>query len=220
MRIIATTALAVALPLTLAAAPQSSGPGRVTVGTDVSEWSSGTLPGDGLIPIGGSGQVNGEFVVAERNGIQVGLRAQERQEGVLEATDVGRVGRYEATAGSDAGLATWNYDWHVDLRDARGVAAGTTLADYTLTLETDHMGEDGRLFGFPVPTDLTFGEAAPFEEAVLYQQSWNPEHGDVADGVDDFEPAAEGTYHLRLVLTPATFNGPELAVAIEVDVVE
>lgn len=220
MRIIATTALAVALPLTLAAAPQGSGPGRVTVGTDVSEWSSDTPAGDGLIPIGGSGQVNGEFVVAERNGIQVGLRAQQRHEGVLEATDAGRVGRYEATTGysDDQGRATWNYDWHVDLRDARGVAAGTTLEDYTLTLETDHVQDT--LFGAPTPLDLTFDGAVP-GDTVLYQSSQNPEFGDEGPtAADDFDALAENTYHLRLVLTPATFNGPELAVAIEVDVVE
>lgn len=204
----------------IAAAPAQSGPGKVDIGSDVSTWESGSPSGDGLIPVQGSGQVNGEFVVAERYGIQIGLRAQERFEGTLEATrgQGGRVGVYEAEAGySEDDEATWNYDWHVDLRDAKGVAKGTTLEDYTLELETDHV--QNTLFGFPTPLDLTFGGAVP-GDTVLYQSSQNPEFGDEGSGSLDFDASATGTYHLRLVLTPKTFNGPPLAAAIAVEVVE
>ena len=60
------------------AAKPASGPGHVLIGLDASTWDSGVPVGPGLIPIGGAGQVNGEFTIAERNGIQIGLRAQER----------------------------------------------------------------------------------------------------------------------------------------------
>src|SRR5688572_21310455 len=45
---------------------------------DVSEWSSSTAPAPDIIPVGGSGQVNGDFVVSERNGVQVAIRASRR----------------------------------------------------------------------------------------------------------------------------------------------
>lgn len=205
-------ALAVAMVGTAAAKPQS-GPGKVQVGVDASEWSSDTPTAPGIVPVGGSGQINGEFVVAERLGIQIGLRAQERFVGPLEATpnQNGKVGIYEAATGtSDSqGRATWNYDWHVDLRDAHGVAAGTTLSDYFLTLETDAFSSQ---FGSPVPIDLTFGGAVP-GDTVLYQQSFNPVFGSTG-----FDPDAVGSYSLSLVLTPKTFNGPPLVATIQVNV--
>ena len=48
--------------------------GKITVGTDVSEWNIGT------------GQLNGEFVVSELQGIELGLRAQERFIGPITVT--------------------------------------------------------------------------------------------------------------------------------------
>lgn len=189
-----------------------SGPGKVTVGTDVSEWNVG------------DGQPNGEFVTAERQGIQIGLRAQERFEGPLEVTPTSgnKVGVYQATTGdTGSNNATWNYDWHVDLSDARGVAEGKTLDDYRLELEQDFT--DQSLFGVlgAHPVQLPLGEegvdgvcsAATFDAASLCQQSWNPGFGN-----DDFNPNTSATYHLRLVLTPETFKGQPLAVAIEVNV--
>ena len=139
--------------------------------------------------------------------------AQERFVGPLNATPNknGKVGIYEASIGfsDDLGRATWNYDWHVDLRNAQGVAAGKTLADYDLTLETDMFTSQ---FGFPVPIDLTFGGFIP-GNVVLYQASLNP-----VFGATGFAPSVVGTYNLRLVLTPKTFNGPPLAVSIQVNV--
>lgn len=183
--------------------------GKVTVGTDVTEWDSGTTtdPANGIYPIGGTGQLNGEFTVAERNGIQIGLRAQERFEGTIEASG-NRTGVYEAETGFSSGTrATWNYDWHLDLRGAEGRYADKTLGDYDLTLETDIASS---LFENDIPMDLTFGS---LDNGVLYQGSWNPDFGN-----DVFDPTVEGTYHFRLVLTPSTFNGPPLAVAIEINV--
>jgi hypothetical protein len=217
MRLIVGLCVAVALSMVLAgstAAKPVSGPGDVAVGVDASVWDSDLPAGDGLLPIGGSGQINGEFTTAERLGIQIGLRAQERFVGPIEATPStnGKVGIYEAAAGGDSdGRATWNYDWHVDLRNAHGVAAGTTLDDYDLTLETDMFTEQ---FGFDEPIDLTFGGVIG-SGLVLYQQSFNPVFGNT-----EFDPSAPGVYNLRLVLTPKTFNGPPLAVAIQVVVTD
>jgi len=189
------------------------GPGKVVVGTDVSVWDSSIEQDEenGIYPIGGSGQVNGEFTTAERNGIQIGLRAQKRFEGTIEANG-NRVGVYESETGFSSGTrAVWNYDWHVDLRGAKGKYAGKTLEDFDLTLETNIAPS---LFGFPVPLDLTFGGAIA-QNAVLYQSSQNPDFGN-----DVFDATVEDTYTFRLVLTPKTFNGPPLATAIEVNVTD
>lgn len=206
--------LALATASTAVAGRLDSGPGEISVGVDVSVWDS-TVPVDavaGIFPIGGNGQINGEFTVAERLGIEIGLRAQKRFVGPLAATpSMNRmVGIYEAVTGvSDtSGRATWNYDWHVDLRNALGVAAGTTLADYDLTLETDMFASQ---FGFAVPLDLTFGVLPG--NTVLYQVSLNP-----VFGATGFDPTVEATFNLRLVLTPKTFNGPPLAASIQVNV--
>lgn len=100
-------------------------------GVDASEWDSTTLPVSGVIlPVGGAGQVNGQFVTGERYGVQVGIRAQERLFGpTLPVTRAKQVGVYVAATGysSPAPLASWNYDLHIDLRNAQGVAAGKTL---------------------------------------------------------------------------------------------
>lgn len=193
--------------------PQS-GPGQVLIGVDASTWSSSEPTGDGLIPIGGSGQVNGQFTVARRHGIEIGLRAQERFVGPLMAVpnQNNKVGIYHAATGfSDAQQrATWNYDWHVDLRDAYGVAAGTSLGDYELTLETNIA--DSTLFGLPLPLDLTFGGFIP-DDTVLYQSSQNPKFGN-----PPFDAAAAGTYEFTLVLTPVSFRGPPLKSSITVEV--
>lgn len=191
-----------------------SGPGLVEIGIDASTWSSNEPTGDGLIPIGGSGQVNGEFTIARRLGIEIGLRAQERFVGPIMAVPNhnNQVGIYQAETGfSDAqGRATWNYDWHVDLRNAYGVARGRSLGDYVLTLEADIA--DSTLFGFPLPLDLTFGGFIP-DDTVLYQSSQNPKFGNPS-----FDAAAPGTYEFTLVLTPKSFRGPPLKSSITVQV--
>jgi len=190
----------------------ASGPGQVLIGVDASDWDSSIAldPDNGIFPIGGAGQINGEFTVAERNGIQIGLRAQERFVGPLVAVpnQNNKVGLYEAASGGGA-TATWNYDWHVDLRHAQGVAKGTTLVDYELTLDTNIATD---LFVGPVPIDLTFGGLVP-GNTVLYQASQNPVFGN-----DQFDPSVPGTYQFVLTLTPKTFNGPPLQVTIQVNV--
>lgn len=122
-----------------------------------------------------------------------------------------KVGVYLAETGNDptttSERAVWNYDIHVDLRDAVGVAKGRTLGDYDLFLDTNIASS---LFTFPVPLDLTFGGFIP-ADTVLYQQSLNPVFGNM-----EFDIDAEGTYELNLILIPKTFNGPPLIASIDV----
>jgi len=114
--------------------------------TDVSVWDSSvpTAPFTGIFPIGGSGQIAGNFAVdtydKKDTAIQVGLRAQDRFIGPIEP--IGNV-YFAATGESTPGLATWNFDWSVD--------AGTTyletqlgkdltaldLEDFTVILEIE-----------------------------------------------------------------------------------
>jgi hypothetical protein len=196
------------------ATPQS-GPGNVQVGANASVWDSTVAanPATGIYPIGGSGQVNGEFTTAERNGIQIGLRAQDRFAGTIDAipSENGKVGTYGSTvSGSTVNdAARWNFDWHVDLRNAKGVAKNKSLSDFDIRLETNAFNS---FFANPEPVDLTFGGVVP-GNAVLYQSSQNASFGN-----NDFNPSVPGVYNFRLVLTPKTFNGPDLAVAIIVNV--
>lgn len=188
--------------------------GNVTVGTDVSSWDVGT------------GQPNGEFVTAEGQGVEIGLRAQERFEGPLDVTgaDGDRVGVYEAstTEGDPGDTGTWNYDFHVDVSEATGRHAGRTLSDYTLVLEQDFTDES--LFGALGSDPVVLPMAAESDGGVcsdgtatetLCQQSWNPGFGN-----SQYDPSEERTYDLRLVLTPETFSGQPLAVAIRVEVTD
>ena len=149
----------------------AGGKTRISVGVNASEWSSGTVLDAvaGIFPVGGSGQLNGEFTIAERDGIQIGLRATDRKDGLLTVSGR-RKGRYEAPIGSEPRgpsdprlVAEWNYDWHVDLR---GAAAGTELGDFDLILNQTFAPS---LFGFPNPVDLTFGGFVP-NHTVLFHR--------------------------------------------------
>jgi hypothetical protein len=197
--------------LQLSASNNAGSIGKVTLDANVSQWNVG------------SGQFNGEFVIAEGQGVELGLRAQKRGEGLLEVsgTNGNRVGVYQATTGVSSGTnnATWNYDFHVDLSKATGNAKGKDLNDYELVLEQNYTTQNlfGVLGSDPVQLPLN---AEPVGVCVtstftstLCQQSWNPGFGNT-----DFDANAEGTYDLRLVLTPKTFNGQPLAVAVKVNV--
>jgi hypothetical protein len=184
---------------------------EVFVGSDASQWFSDfPNPATGYFPIGGAGQLNGEFVIVVGEGVEIGLRATDRKDGLLTATGK-KKGVYLAATGLDqneAGRAEWNYDWHVDLR-----GSGTTLSDYDLTLIQTFapklLGEGGPLdLTFP---DLTFGI---LDNAVLYQSSQNPSFFN-----DTFDPFAEGTYNLVLKLKPKK-GGPGLAAHIKVIVTD
>lgn len=188
--------------------------GKVTLDTTVYGDESGTM-------LYGSGIPNGQWVTAEVQGVVVGLRATDRTDGLLgiDGTSGDRVGVYHASTGFDGSTTNrseWNYEWSVDLRHAKGNAAGKTLADYHLVLEQDYTEESlyGALGSDPVnlPMPDTCEDVGTDQ---ICQQSWNPMFGN-----GDFDPNEERSYHLRLVLTPETFSGPPLAVAIQVEVTE
>lgn len=176
----------------------------------------------------GDGIPNGQWVTAEIQGVVLGLRATDRTDGLLGVTGTNgnRVGVYEASTGFDGNTtnrAEWNYEWSVDLSGATGNAEGRTLSDYSLVLEQDYTEESlfGVLGSDPVELPLDaeppvgLGVCDAFDADFLCQQSWNPTFGNT-----DFDPTVEGTYSFRLVLTPATFSGPSLAVAIQVNVTD
>lgn len=103
-----------------------------------------------------------------------------------------------------------------------GPYAGTDLADYCLVLEQDFTEQSHFDVLGNDPVDLPLGNEAAGEGVCsgetlaadsLSQQSWNPGFGN-----DDFDPDEEGTYSLRLLVTPETFDGLPLVVAIQVDV--
>lgn len=188
--------------LTPSGKPAHAAAPTITVGGEVSNWESGTYfdPPNGLFGIGGSGQLNGEFTIAERDGVQIALRAQERFVGPLPASGK-KIGRYEAEAGFSSpgpsnNNATWNYDIHVDLR-----GSGTTWEDYDVVFSLTNV-----IPGLG-PIDLTLPD-----NTVLFQTSQNPGFGN-----DTFDPEKKGTYNLKLALYPKD-GGPELSVAIQVRV--
>ena len=181
---------------------------QVMVGVDASEWSSLTLPDPpNIFPVEGSGQLQGEFTIVTRDGIEIGLRATDRTDGLLVATGK-RKGVYMATTGYDNpptnSRAEWNYDIHVDLR-----GSDTELGDYDLTLTQNFVP---KLFGSAGPSDVAFSDALPglFAQATLYQQSWNPTFFN-----DTFDVNAEGAYNLKLTLKPKA-GGPPLTAHIKV----
>ena len=183
--------------------------GQITIDTEVVNAGNEMLYGDGI--------PTGEWVTSEVQGIVLGLRATDRTDGLLEVTGTrgNRVGVYEAKTGFDgsSNRAEWNYEWSVDLRNAKGKAGGKTLDDSSLVLEQDYTEQS--LFGLLGydPVQLFMPGTCDYVTDYVCQQSWNPTFGN-----DDFDLSAEATYNLRLVLTPKTFNGPPLAVKIQVDV--
>jgi hypothetical protein len=187
-----------ALATVLMAGPVAAGQ-QTRIDVDVSEWNVG------------SGQSNGEFVTGERYGVQIGIRAQARFVGPLDVTRDKKVGVYQAETGVSDGLgrATWNYDLHVDLRGAQGVAAGRKLGDYSLVLTSD-IG----ICGAPAGCELL--GIPPFTAiADLSQESWNPKFFNPG-----FDATAEDTYHFTLTLTPQAFNGPPIEVKMRVEVTD
>lgn len=186
--------------------------GKTTIDTDVYDADGGEmLYGDGI--------PNGEWMTAEVQGVVLGLRATDRTDGTLDVSGEkgNRVGVYSASTGLEVDdvldsrdRAEWNYEWSVDLRNATGNAEGRTIEDYSLSLEQDF----APLFGtfsltMPLVCDATDADGT------LCQQSWNPNFFGAAS-FGGYDASAETSYNLRLVLTPETFNGPPLAVTIEV----
>lgn len=228
-----------ALALLAAAALPPIASASPVLGTDASVWDS-SVPNTGLLlPVGGSGQLNGEFVVENHvdqgSALQVGLRAQERFVGpVLPRT--GNV--YFAAPGTSGGGsgATWNYDVHLDLgtSDADTGVPGESLEsalgqsltplnlrDFTVELALDLDPSPATSFA---TTDLnqaiddffTAGGLTPPPEVRLFQTSQNYLFSVFGTGPGVFDPDAPGLYDLRLTVSDG--GGPVGEAAIQVAV--
>ncbi len=197
------------LAVLFAATPRGEAGPTVGFDANVKEWSSSTLPGPGIYPIGGTGQINGGFVVSTgSDGAQIGLRGFLRTIGLLPQTNDGVLtATYFAPTGSPGGgLARWNFDLDIDLR-----GTGHTVDDYTALITiTDRSG-------LVTPVDLlTPGLIDP--DTLLYQNSLNPGFPFLAPVFPAFDPNAPGVYSFDLKLTPRTFTGDTLEVKMNVDV--
>ena len=182
---------------------------------DVNQWSSSSPPpSTGVYPIGGSGQVNGGFVVGTdpTSLDQIGLRAELRNVGpVLSQTnDSIHTATYIAPAGSSGGnRALWNFDFDIDL------AGGHKISDYTAILKIT----DGATV---TSLNLVTSGLVP-SDATLYQNSENAGFAFLATEFPGFNPNAAQDYSFDLSLTPngsnPNFVGGALDVAMDVDVV-
>jgi PEP-CTERM motif len=195
---------------TLLAAAASGKAAPVTVfNADVNEWSSSTQsdPTSGIYPIGGTGALNGGFVVTTgSDGAQIGIRASLRFKGLLPQTNNGSVATYFAPAGTSGNnLSLWNFDGDIDLQ-----GTGHTLNDYTAVATfTDRKG-------LVTPVDLL--AAGIPSNLVLGQTSENPGFAFLSAVFPSFDPNAPGVYTFDLKLTPKTFTGDTLEATMNVDV--
>lgn len=199
-------------------------------GADVSVWESPPAVvvdvANGIYPIGGSGQIGGEFAVDTfvdvDAAIQIGIRAQERFVGpTLPRVD----GMYFADVGESApGIATWNYDFHLDFGTSyleAQLAEDLTprnMRDFIVVFELDTDPSFATSF---VATDLnaaaTAGGVGSGDPIVLLQSSQNIGFGVFGGPLD---PNVPGVYDFRLTVIDPT-NDKELAqVSMQVKVGE
>jgi hypothetical protein len=177
---------------------------------NVNEWSSSTVgnSGAGIYPIGGSGEVNGGFVVTTgSDGAQIGLRAELRFMGSLPQTNNGITATYYAPTGTSGGnLSLWNFEADIDLRNT-----GHNISDYSAIFTVTDRSD------LVTPVDLVASGVVP-ANAVLYQNSENPGFSFLSSVFPAFDPTAPGVYAFDLKLTPTTFTGDTLEASINVDV--
>lgn len=217
------------LAILIVSIPQASA--ATVFGADASVWDS-TVPIDsvtGIYPIGGSGQINGEFAIETvedtnaNTAIQIGLRAQERFVGPtlprMEAM-------YFADEGeSEPGLATWNYDWHIDfgttyLDDELGNPGLTpqNMRDFDVFFEVDTDPSFATSF---VSTDInaaaTLAGVPAGSPILLSQTSQNIGFGVFGGPLD---PTIPGVYNFRLTVSDPTDSSIVAQVEIQVKVGE
>ena len=184
---------------------------------------------EGIIPICGTGQCQGQFTLLQEEGVEVGIRATKRgPDGgpitPISSSTAGVSASYDVDVGLQTGSsdrAFWNFDFHVDLRGATN--GQLTLGDYTgLTLTVECTA------GGCLTTTPPFGSYnIPFSTSLdpgtkLYQTSqntlftfwpWsppNPLNGNLGD--DSYDVNAVATYKFCVLL------GDLCPVCIEVDV--
>ena len=180
----------------------------VAFNANANPWSSSTAsnPSGGIYPIGGSGQVDGGFVVGtDSAGNEIAIRAELRNVGpTLSQTNDGiHTAAYTAPTGSPSGnLALWNFDFDINLKQA--------ISNYTAILTIT----DGAKV---TPINLVTSGLVP-SNAVLYQNSENPGFNFLSTELPGFNPNASQDYSFDLTLTPNS-GGESLDVAMNVDAV-
>jgi hypothetical protein len=193
----------------LVVTPRSEADAVTAFNANVYQWSSSTAsnPAMGIYPIGGSGAINGGFVVSTgSDGAQIGMRASLRTIGLLRQANDGVTATYFAPTGTSGGnLALWNFDMDIDLTHTNH-----TLSDYSATaIFTDRSG---------LVTPLNLLAAGTPGNLVLGQSSENAGFSFLAPVFPSFDPSAKGVYSFELTLVPQTFSGDTLDVKMNVSV--
>ena len=158
--------------------------------TDVSVWDSSVSidASKGIFPVGGAGQIAGNFAVDTKDkkdtAIQVGLRAQERLTGPI--VPIGDVYIVPTGATTSPDRRAWNFDFSIDsgttfLETQLGKDLTTlNLEDFTVILEI----KDAEKNKFTLDFDLGGVSANPAGPIILVQQSWNIAFGFITIPVD------------------------------------
>ena len=192
----------------------------VVAGTDASVWDSDVPvpappgPDDTIFPIGGSGQVDGEFILDTvelgPSALQIGLRAQERFVGPVWPRAGTAFFAESGSPGAD-GRASWNYEIHLDFgtTDTDTTLPGRSLEsqllrslaplnmrDFTVEFLFDTDPSPATTF---VVTDLNtaLDLSGVGADVRLFQTSQNPDF-DVFGGGGTFDANLPGVYDLRL----------------------
>lgn len=168
-------------------------------GSNASVWDSSVVadPAGGIFPIGGLGQVNGEFILSQvyyaptDSNIEIGIRAQKRFFGPVLPRS-GNV--FEVELGeSSPGRATWNYDIHLDGRSLQNNKP-IDLASGIVTLEVDSDASAGITWN-----SISLNSLLPQGSMMLlFQASINPTFGVV--GIPGFDLNTPGIYDFRLTV--------------------
>jgi len=128
------------------------------------------------IPRFGTGNTNGYFTTASLFGVTIGLRLEERQVGPIVPDEGGKV--YDTEACYSFGTqqsnfpnnvkASWNYAFHIDLRNGTGAFFGTTFNDFNMQFSFQNLFNDNSQSnpGFPTPFDASLFAANLIETSL------------------------------------------------------
>ena len=161
-----------------------------------SSFAMGSIAYDAnLVPPGwynGTGPVNGGFTVDTENGVELGLRAKERQSATVidSLTDL-----YLVQPGAEPGVpnrAWWNWDFSLNLE-----SSGLNLADVTLALTVTDLTNPA---SGNITNLLTFFGDNSLNGTIGAQNSENPIFGSfpLAGSYNEFSP---DTYEFDVTLT-------------------